>query len=128
MQNDGEAGQTAGDLFQHVETQCGRNQDALLVDGALLGSELVCTVGSADSDSQGVAAGTGHELFDFLGTGVGSSLSSNIDLVLDASQGAQLSLDNDTVVMSVLNDLLGDGDVLLEGLVSPASTAASPPL
>ena len=31
VQNDGEAGQTLGDFFQNVETQCGRNQDTLLI-------------------------------------------------------------------------------------------------
>ena len=66
MQDDGEAGQTLGDFFQNVEAQCGGNQDALLVYSALLGSELVSAVGGADSDSQGVAAGAGNELFDFL--------------------------------------------------------------
>ena len=116
VQNDGEAGQTLGDFFQNVEAQCGGNQDALLVQSALLGSELVSAVGGADSDSQGVTTGTGHELFDFLGTGVGSSLSGDVDFVLDASQGAQLSLDNNAVIVSVLNDLTGDLDVLLEGL------------
>ena len=116
VQNDGEAGQTLGDFFQNVETQSGRNQDAFLVQGALLGSELVSAVGGADGDGQGVTTGAGHELFDFLGTGVGSSLSGDVDFVFDASQGAQLSLDNNTVIVSVLNDLLGDLDVLLEGL------------
>ena len=71
VQNDGEAGQTLGDFFQNVEAQSGGNQNALLVDGALLGGELVSAVGGADGDSQGVTAGTGDELFDFLGTGVG---------------------------------------------------------
>ena len=116
MQNDGEAGQTLGDLFQNVEAQSGGNQDALLVQGALLGGELVSAVGGADGDGQGVTAGTGHELFDLLGTGVGGSLSGDIDLVLDAGQGAQLSLNHNTVIVSVLNDLLGDLDVLLERL------------
>ena len=58
----------------------------------------------------------GHELFDFLGTGVGSGLSGNVDFVLDAGQGAQLSFDGDTALVSVLNDLTGDLDVLFEGL------------
>ena len=108
VQNDGEAGQTLGDLFQNVETQSGGNQNAILVQGALLGSELVSAVGGADGDSQGVTAGTGNELLDLLGTGVGSGLSGNIDLILDASQASQLSLNNNTVIVSILNDLLGD--------------------
>ena len=60
VQNDGETGQLGNDLLQDVETQLGV--------GA--GLELVSAVGSADSDSQGVTAGTCDELLDFLGTGV----------------------------------------------------------
>ncbi len=116
MQHDGETRQTLGDLFQNVEAQSGGDQDALLVDGALLGGELVSAVRGADGNGQGVTAGAGHELFDFLGTGIGGSLSGDIDLVLNASQGAQLSLNDNAVVVCILNDLLGDGDVLLKGL------------
>ena len=110
VQDDGEAGQTLGDLFQNVETQGRGNQDAVLVDGALLGSELVSAVGSADSNCQGVTAGAGNELLDLFGTGVGSSLSGNVDFVFNTGQSTQLSLDHNTVVVSVLNDLLGDLD------------------
>ena len=52
VQNDGEAGQTAGDLFQNVEAQGRRNQNALLVAGALCGGELVSAVAGADGDGQ----------------------------------------------------------------------------
>ena len=106
MQNDGEAGQLGDNFFQNVEAQLGI--------GA--GLELVSTVGGADGDGQRVTAGTGHELFDFLGTGVVSAVSGNVDFVLNTGQSAQLSLNNNTVIVSVLNDLLGDLDVLIEGL------------
>ena len=72
MQNDGELGQLGDDLFQNVETQLGV--------GA--GLELVSAVGGTDGDSQGVTAGTGYELFDFLGTGVVSVVRGNVDFVL----------------------------------------------
>ena len=65
MQNDGEAGQLGDDLLQDVEAQLGV--------GA--GLELVSAVGGADGDGQGVTAGTGNELLDFLGTGVVSVVS-----------------------------------------------------
>ena len=68
MQNDGEAGQTTGDILQNIEAQSGRNQNAVLVQGALLGLELVSAVAGADGDGQRVTAGLGHELFDFFGT------------------------------------------------------------
>ena len=71
MQHDGEAGQALADLLQHVEAQGRRHQDALLIDGALLGLELIRAVAGADGNSQGVAAGLGYELLNLLGTGVG---------------------------------------------------------
>ena len=90
MQNDGEAGQLLDDGLQDVEAQLGV--------GA--GLKLVSAVGGADGDSQGVTAGTGNELLDFLGTGVVCVVGGNIDLVLNAGQSAQLSLDNNAVIVS----------------------------
>ena len=40
----------------------------------------------------------------------------NSHFVFHAGQSAQLSLDNNAVVMGILNDLLGQSDVFLEGL------------
>ena len=106
MQHDGEAGQLLDDGLQDVEAQLGV--------GA--GLELVSAVRGADGDGQRVTAGTGNELLDLLGTGVVSVVSGNADLVLNTGQSAQLSLDHNTVIVSVLDHLLGDLDVLLEGL------------
>ena len=103
----GKPGRRRGDLFQNVEAQGRRNQDALLVAGALGSGELVSAVAGADGDGQGVAAGLGDELLDLFGTGVGGGVRSDLDFVLDAGQSAQLSLDDDAVVMSVLDDLAG---------------------
>ena len=105
MENDREAGQTLGDLFEDVEAQGRRNEDALLVAGALGSRELVSAVAGADGDGQGVAAGLGDELLDLFRTGVGGSMRRDLDLVLDAGEGAQLGLDDDAVVMRVLDDL-----------------------
>ena len=65
---------------------------------------------------QRVAAGLGHELLDLLGAGVGSLVSGDLDLVLDAGQSAQLGLDHNAVIVGILHDLLGDLDVLGKGL------------
>ena len=106
MQHDGEAGQTAGDLFQNVEAQGRRNQNALLVAGALGGGELVSAVAGADGDGQRVARRClVDELLDLFGTGVGGVLGGNLDLVLDAGQRAQLGLDHNAVVMGILDHL-----------------------
>ena len=101
-----EAGQVLFNGLEHVEAE--------LRLGA--GLELVGAVAGADGDGQGVAAGARDELLDLFGAGVGGVAFLDLDLVLNAGQGAQLSLDDDAVVVGVLDDLLGDGDVLLEGL------------
>ena len=116
VQNDREAGQTLDALFEYVEAERRRNEDALFVAGALRSSELVRAVGGADGDGEGVTAGAGNELLDLFGVGVALVTGLNADLVLNAGQGAQLSLDNNAVRMRILNDLLGQRDVLLEGL------------
>src|SRR5699024_3677789 len=84
--------------------------------GALSSSELVSAVAGADGDGQRVAAGLGDELLNFLGTGVVRVLGGNLDLVLHASQSAQLGLDHNTVIMSIFHNTLGQLNVLSEGL------------
>ena len=116
MQYDREARQTLDALFQYVETQRRRNQNAVLVASALLRSELVCAMGSTDSDCQRVTTGAGNEFLYFFRMGVALVARLNNNFVLDASQSAQLSLDNYAVVMCVLNNLLGQSDVFLERL------------
>ena len=106
MQNYREAGQTLADLFKNVKAKLGL--------GA--GLELVCAMAGADGDGQRVAAGAGDELFDFFGMGVGAVLSGDLDLVLNAGESAKLGLNDNAVVMCVLDDLAGDGDVVLKGL------------
>ena len=104
MQNDGESRQSLLALVEHVETQ--------LRFGSRL--ELVCSVAGSDRDGQGVTSGLGHELFYFLRLCVGGILLRHVYIVLDASQSAQLSLYDYTVLMRILDHLAGDLDVLLE--------------
>lgn len=114
MQNDREARQTLGNFLEYVETQRRRNEDALLVAGALLRGELVSAVGGADCDSQGVTAGAGYELLNLFRMGVGGILSRNLYVILNAGQSAELSLNDNAVSVSVLYDLLGLLNVLVE--------------
>ena len=65
VKNDRESGKSLDALFEYVEAERGRYEDTVSVSCALLRCELVSTVGSADSDSEGVAACTGNELFNF---------------------------------------------------------------
>ena len=106
MQNDREAGQTAGDLFEDVEAQGRRNENTVSIAGALLGLELVSAVAGADGDGQRVAAGLGDELLDLFGAGVGGLVCGDLHVVLDTGERAQLGLDDHAVVMGVLDDLL----------------------
>ena len=116
MQHDGETGQALADLLQHVEAEGRRHQDALLVDGALLGLELIRAVAGTDGNGQRVAAGLGHELLHLLGASVGRLVSGHLDLILDTGQRTQLGFHDNAVIVSVLHDLLGDLDILGKGL------------
>ena len=52
VENDREAGESHADFFEDVEAKRRRNEDTLFVSCALCGSELVCAVAGADSDSK----------------------------------------------------------------------------
>ena len=114
VQDDREARQTAGDLFEDVEAEGRRNENAVGIAGALLRLELISAVAGADGDGQRVDAGLGDEFLDLFRTGVGADCVA--DLVLDAGQGAELAFDDDAVVMGILDDLAGQGDVVLEAV------------
>ena len=58
-------------------------------------------------------AGLRYEVYDLLGLGVVALLGGN--LVLDAGQHTQLALDRHVELVSVFNDLLRQGDVLVVG-------------
>ena len=68
----------------------------------------------ADCDRQRVTAGAGYELLNLFRMSVGGILSGNLNVILYASQGAELSLDNNAVSVSVLYNLLGLLNVLVE--------------
>ena len=117
VEYDWELRQDLGDLVQNVETQLRWNQNAILVQGALCRSELECAVAGADSDSQGVNTGTGYELLNLLRMGVLGILCGYIYIILYACQLAKLALYYYAVSMSVLYYLLGNSDVVLEGMM-----------
>lgn len=104
MKYDGKTGQTPGDLLQNVESQ--------LRLGA--GFEFIGPVGGANGNRQGVTAGTLYKFLDILGTGIGGVSSRDVDIVLDAGQGAQFRFHHNAVVMGILYDLFGHSDILLK--------------
>jgi hypothetical protein len=115
VQHDGEARKLLLDLGQNIETQFGRNEDALGVAGALFGLELVGAVRGADRDGQRIHAGLGYEIHDVLGIGVGVVLGRN--LVLHTGQYAQLAFYRHVELVCVVDHLLGERHVLLIGEV-----------
>ena len=71
----------------------------------------------ADGDGQRVHARGLHELLHIFGLGVDRLGGHHV--VLDAGQHAELALDGDVVLVSVLDHLAGLLDVLLERVVRP---------
>ena len=116
MEYDGEARDALLNLFENVETQWGRNEDAVLVAGALLGFELVSTVRSTNRDCERINAGLLYEVDNIVGVGVGVVLSNNI--VLDTCQYAKLTLNGYIELVCVVNNLFGESNILLVGEVA----------
>jgi hypothetical protein len=111
VEDDGEAGELLLDLVEDVECERRGNEAAGLgVAGALLGFELVCAVAGTDGDCEGVATGAGREVDDFLGTGVVGFLCGN--LVFDTGENAKLGLYGNIILVCIIGDFLGKGDVL----------------
>ena len=66
----------------------------------------------ADRDGERVEAGALDELHGLVG--VGQADLAGADAVLDAAEHAELGLDRDAARVGVVDDLLRDGDVVLE--------------
>ena len=106
MQYDRESGQLLGTFFEHIEPELGF--------GA--GFELVGAVAGADGDSQGVTAGAGREFNHFFRMRVHCLVGIDGNLIFHAGESTEFSFDHDTMIMCVLNDLTGEGDILFERL------------
>ena len=73
-------------------------------------------MGGADGDRKRIAAGLGDEFLDLLRTGVALFACFHHDLILDTGEGPELSLYDNALVMGILNNLLGQRDVVLKAL------------
>ena len=112
MENDWEARKLCLNLVEHVECERRRNEKTgLRVSCALLRLELVSSVGSSDGDCERVAACAGCEINHLLRLGVVRLLSRN--LILNTCEYSELSLNSHVKLVSILDNLLGEGDVLL---------------
>ena len=103
VQNDGETGQAIHHFLQDVEAKL----------GLLTGLELECAVAGADGDGEGVDTRAGNEILHLIGIGVAGVLGRDVDLVFDTCELTELALDGNAVCVSVVNDFLGQRDVLL---------------
>ena len=116
VEDDREAGELLFDCLEDIKGERRRNELAGLgIDGALFTGKLVCAVRGADGDSERIAAGLGREFDDLFGLGVVRFGGGNF--IFDTGQNAKLGLDGDVVLVSVINDLAGQFDVVLEGEV-----------
>jgi hypothetical protein len=68
-------------------------------------------VTGTDGDSEGIATGAGSEVDHFFRTGVVGFLSGN--LIFHTGENAEFGLYGHIILVSVINHLLGEGDVLL---------------
>ena len=106
VQDDREARKPLGNLIEDIEAKlrlCAR-------------LKLVSTMAGSDCDGQRINAGLIDELFHVLRIRVGRILSGNIDIILNACQRSKLCLDDNAALMSILDNLARDLDVLLERL------------
>ena len=115
VEHDGETGEFFHNGVEHVECQRRGNELAVGVAGALLGSELVCAVGSTDRDSEGVAACAGSEVDNFFGVGVGVVVGRNF--VFNAGENAEFAFNSYIELVSLVNDFLCEGYVFFVGKV-----------
>jgi len=103
VENDREARDASLDLVKNVETQ------------VRLGArrELHNTVARADGDGKRVHTGALDKVDDLVGVSVVAGLS--LHVVLDTGKNTELTLDSDVVLMGIVDNLLGEGNVLLVG-------------
>ena len=116
VENDRESGDSLHALFENVESERRRYKDALLVSCALIRCELVSTVRSTDSDSEGVNACSGNEFLNLFRTCVRLVTGLNLNVILDTCESSELSLNDYAVIMSILCNLLGLCDILFEAV------------
>jgi len=101
VENDGEARDTLLDLVEDIETEVGLGARG----------ELDNTVAGTDGDSEGIDTSALDKVNDLIGVGVVAGL--RLDIILNTSKDTELTLNSDIKLVSVLDNLLGESDVLL---------------
>ena len=110
MQNYGELGESLFNFFKNIKAERGRNENALLVSLALLGSEFECAVGSTDRDSEGVNACACNEVLNFFGACVRRTFCNNV--IFNACKHTKFAFNNYAVRVCIFNNLLCEGNII----------------
>ena len=114
VQDDRELRDLLLDLSEDVEAELRRYENAVSIARALLRFELECAMARADCDSEGVNARLTNEFLNLFRLRVSCLVSSNLYIIFDAGEFAELSFDNDAMLMCISNDFLRALDVLFE--------------
>ena len=114
MQDNRELRDLLLDLSEDVEAELRRYENAVSIARALLRFELECAMARADCDSEGVNARLTNEFLNLFRLRVSCLVSSDLYIIFDAGEFAELSFDNDAMLMCISNDFLRALDVLFE--------------
>jgi hypothetical protein len=95
--------------------------DDVEVEG-LVALELVGAVAGADGGGEGVATGGLDEGLGLLGLGEVGVTVLDLDVLFDATEGADLGLDGDALLVGGLDDALGGRAVLFKRLLEARSS------
>ncbi len=101
MKNDREAGKLFGNFLENVKTKL----------GLLAGLEFICAVAGSDCDCKRVNAGAGYEIINLVGIGEASFVVGNVNVVFNSGKLTEFTLNNNTVSVSVINNLFGESNV-----------------
>ena len=105
VKNNREVGKNLADLLKNVKAKL----------GFLTGLEFVCAVACPDSDCKRVNACLCYKVINLAGMCVRCVLIRNINIILNACELAELTLNNNAVCVSLLNNLFGKSNVLIIG-------------
>ena len=114
MKYDWEPWKTLCTLFKHIKTKRRRYKDTVCITCTLRCFELVRTVRCPDSDRKRITACLVYELLNLFRTCITLLSSLNNYFILNACKCSKLSLNYNAVCVRILNNLLGQRDIILE--------------
>ena len=107
MKNDGEVGETFGNLFQNIEPK----------HRFLARFEFECAVAGSDGDSQRVNACTVNKFFYFIGMCIFCIFCRYVYIIFHACQLSQFAFNHNAFGMSIFNDSSCQFNILIKGMM-----------